>query len=78
MRFIRIRLIGSRHCDEKKFAETTYARWRDSPKGAVSAQELERKEAEYYTAIARLNAAESDVNADQGNVDPPTSAEAIS
>jgi RND family efflux transporter MFP subunit len=54
---------------EQKFAQTTYARWKDSPKGAVSVQEVESKEAEYYTAVARLNAAQSDVTADQGNVD---------
>ncbi len=53
---------------EKKFAQTTYERWKNSPKGAVSVQEVESKEAEYYTGIARLNAALSDVNADQGNV----------
>ncbi len=53
---------------ERVFAETTYARWRDSPKGVVSVQEQESKKAEYYTSVARLNAAESDVNADQSNV----------
>jgi RND family efflux transporter MFP subunit len=54
---------------EKKFAQTTYTRWRESPKGAVSVQEVESKEADYYTGIARLNAAQSDVSADQSYVD---------
>ncbi len=54
---------------ERQFAETTYARWRDSPKGVVSDQERESKQADYNSAVARLNAAEAQVNADQGDVD---------
>ena len=54
---------------EKQFAETTYQRWRDSPKGVVSVQEQESKEADYNSAIARLNAAKAEVAADQGEVD---------
>jgi RND family efflux transporter MFP subunit len=54
---------------ERQFAETTYARWRDSPKGVVSVQEQEGKEADYNSAVARVNAAMSEVNADQGAVD---------
>ena len=42
---------------EKQFAESTYQRWRDSPKGVVSLQEQEAKQADYNSAIARLNAA---------------------
>jgi RND family efflux transporter MFP subunit len=54
---------------EKQFAQTTYERWRDSPKGVVSQQEQEAKEADYNSAIARLNAATAEVAADQGEVD---------
>jgi RND family efflux transporter MFP subunit len=54
---------------EKQFAETTYERWRDSPKGVVSVQEQESKEADYNSAVARLNSAQADAAADQGDVD---------
>jgi RND family efflux transporter MFP subunit len=54
---------------ERQFAETTYARWRNSPKGVVSVQEQEGKEADYDSAVARLNAATAEVAADQGEVD---------
>jgi RND family efflux transporter MFP subunit len=54
---------------ERQFAETTYARWRDSPKGVVSVQEQEGKQADYNSAIARFNAAAAEVAADQGEVD---------
>jgi len=54
---------------EKQFAESTYQRWRDSPKGVVSVQEQESKEADYNSAAARLNAATAEVAADQGEVD---------
>jgi RND family efflux transporter MFP subunit len=54
---------------EKQFAQTTYERWRDSPKGVVSQQEQEAKEADFNSAIARLNAATAEVAADQGEVD---------
>jgi RND family efflux transporter MFP subunit len=54
---------------EKQFAETTYQRWRDSPKGVVSEQEQESKEADYNSALARLNSATAEVAADQGEVD---------
>jgi RND family efflux transporter MFP subunit len=54
---------------EKQFAETTYSRWRDSPKGVVSEQEQESKQADYNSALARLNAATAEVAADQGEVD---------
>jgi RND family efflux transporter MFP subunit len=54
---------------EKQFAETTYRRWRDSPKGVVSEQEQEAKEADYSSAVARLNSATAEVAADQGEVD---------
>lgn len=54
---------------EKQFALTTYERWRDSPKGVVSVQEQEAKQADYNSAVARLNAATAEVAADQGDVD---------
>ena len=54
---------------ERQFAETSYARWRDSPKGVVSVQEQESKQADYNSAVARLNAATAEVDADQGEVD---------
>ena len=54
---------------EKAFAETTYERWRNSPKGVVSIQEQESKRADYGTAGANLNAALANVNAAQGDVD---------
>jgi RND family efflux transporter MFP subunit len=54
---------------EKQFAESTYKRWRDSPAGVVSVQEQESKQADFNTAVARLNAAYADVGQDQGEVD---------
>ncbi len=54
---------------ERRFAETTFERWRDSPKGVVSEQEQESKQADYNSAAARLNAAIAEVAADQGEVD---------
>jgi RND family efflux transporter MFP subunit len=54
---------------EKQFAETTYQRWHDSPKGVVSEQEQESKQADYNSAAARLNSATAEVAADQGEVD---------
>ena len=38
----------------EQFAETTYQRWRDSPKGVVSEQEQESKQADYNSAAARV------------------------
>jgi RND family efflux transporter MFP subunit len=54
---------------EQQFAETTYERWRESPKGVVSVQEQESKEADYNSAVARVNSATAEVAADQGEVD---------
>jgi len=54
---------------ERQFAQSTYQRWRDSPKGVVSVQEQENKQADYNSAVARLNSATADVDADQGEVD---------
>jgi RND family efflux transporter MFP subunit len=54
---------------EEQFAESTYQRWRDSPKGVVSVQEQQAKEADYNSAKARLSSATAEVAADQGEVD---------
>jgi RND family efflux transporter MFP subunit len=54
---------------EKQFAETTYQRWRSSPKGVVSEQEQESKQADYNSAVARVRAAQAEAAADQGEVD---------
>src|SRR5262245_15243443 len=54
---------------EEQFAQSTYQRWRDSPKGVVSVQEQESKQADYNSAKARLSSANAEVAADQGDVD---------
>ena len=54
---------------EERFAQSTYQRWRDSPKGVVSVQEQESKQADYNSAKARLSSANAEVAADQGEVD---------
>jgi RND family efflux transporter MFP subunit len=51
------------------FAQTTYARWRESPKGVVSEQETADKKAGYESANAALVAAQADVKQAQGDVD---------
>ena len=60
---------------EREFADTTYARWRDSPKGVVSEQEQESKKAEYNSAVARYNASLADANVDQSQVNQLTAFE---
>jgi len=54
---------------EERFAQSTYQRWHDSPKGVVSVQEQESKQADYNSAKARLSSANAEVAADQGEVD---------
>jgi RND family efflux transporter MFP subunit len=54
---------------EAHFADTTFARWRDAPKGVVSVQEEQSKQADYESAVERLNAAHADVAAAQAEVD---------
>lgn len=51
------------------FAQTTYDRWRDSPKGVVSDQEREAKKAGAASSVAQLNAAKAKVAVDQAKVD---------
>lgn len=50
------------------FAKTTYARWRDSPKGVVSMQETESKKEGYASALARYDAAVAGVKSGEGAV----------
>lgn len=57
------------------FAASTYARWRDSPKGVVSEQEREDKKAGDSSAVAQLAAARAQVNSDQADVDRLTAFE---
>ena len=51
------------------FANTTYIRWRDSPKGVVSVQEQADKKAQFESAQAELTAAQAQVSVDQAEVD---------
>jgi RND family efflux transporter MFP subunit len=53
---------------ETEFAQTTYERWRDSPKGAVSEQEREEKKASYDSAVARQRSADADATLAQAQV----------
>jgi multidrug efflux pump subunit AcrA (membrane-fusion protein) len=57
------------------FAASTYARWRDSPKGVVSEQEREDKKAGDAQQAAQLEAARAQVNSDQADVDRLTAFE---
>jgi RND family efflux transporter MFP subunit len=54
---------------EARFAESTYRRWKDSPKGVVSEQETEDKKAGAESTAAKLAAAQAQVNLAQGEVD---------
>ena len=54
---------------EAQFAKTTYARWRDSPRGVVSVQEQQAKQADYQSGIARFNAAKADMAVAQADVE---------
>ena len=54
---------------EADFAQTTYQRWKDSPKGVVSEQERDAKKAYYDSAVAELNEAKAQVGLDQADVD---------
>jgi RND family efflux transporter MFP subunit len=62
---------------ERNFAETTYDRWRDSPKGVVSLQETEAKKAEYGSSDARYRAAQAEANVNRSQVDQLTALEAF-
>jgi RND family efflux transporter MFP subunit len=54
---------------EAEFAASTYARWRDSPKGVVSEQEREDKKAGQASSAAELDAARAQVNLAQADVE---------
>src|ERR1700740_64738 len=54
---------------EAHFADTTFVRWRDAPKGVVSVQEQQSKQADYQSAGARLDAARADVGVAQAEGD---------
>jgi RND family efflux transporter MFP subunit len=60
---------------EAGFAQTTYDRWRDSPKGVVSDQEREAKKAAYEEASAQLIAAQAETMLDQAELDRITAME---
>jgi RND family efflux transporter MFP subunit len=49
-------------------AKLTYDRWRESPKGVVSEQEREEKQASYEEAVARLAAAKAQTRLDEAEV----------
>jgi RND family efflux transporter MFP subunit len=53
---------------DAQFARSTYARWRDSPRGVVSEQERESKKAIDAAAVAQLEAARAEVSLDQADV----------
>lgn len=52
----------------QQFADSTYIRWKESPKGVVSEQEREQKKAEYLSSKAHLAAANSQVELDKAEV----------
>jgi RND family efflux transporter MFP subunit len=52
-----------------EFAESTYARWRDSPKGVVSEQERDDKRAGQASSTAELEAARAQVNLARADVE---------
>jgi RND family efflux transporter MFP subunit len=54
---------------EAEFAASTYARWRDSPKGVVSEQEREDKKAGQASSAAQLDAARAQVNLAKADVE---------
>jgi RND family efflux transporter MFP subunit len=54
---------------DAEFARSTYARWRDSPKGVVSEQERENKKAIDVSAVAQLEAAQAQVSLDRAELD---------
>lgn len=60
---------------EAEFAQTTYERWKNSPKGVVSEQEREDRKAGFVSAQAKLAAAQAQVNLVQADVDRLTAFE---
>jgi RND family efflux transporter MFP subunit len=62
---------------ERQFAETTYARWRESPWGVVSEQQTEAKKAGLASADARYQAAVAEADVNRSRVDELTALEAF-
>ncbi|MEA3182559.1 MAG: hypothetical protein QOI59_6082 [Gammaproteobacteria bacterium] len=54
---------------DAQFARSTYARWRDSPRGVVSEQERESKKAIDSAAVAGLAAARAEVSLEEAEVE---------
>jgi RND family efflux transporter MFP subunit len=61
----------------EEFAETTYKRWKESPKGVVSEQERDQKKSEYDSAMANVKATQSKVSAAESDVNRFTALEAF-
>ena len=53
---------------DESIAKLTYDRWRDSPKGVVSDQEREEKQAQYTAAVAHLAEAKAQAQLDEAEV----------
>ena len=51
------------------FSQVTFARFKDAPKGVVSDLERDERDANYETNVARVAAAESDLNSTKADVD---------
>jgi RND family efflux transporter MFP subunit len=51
------------------FANTTFQRWNDSPRGVVAPQETDEKKAAFDSAVAELRAAQAKAKAAQSEVD---------
>jgi RND family efflux transporter MFP subunit len=51
------------------FANTTFQRWNDSPRGVVAPQETDEKKAGYGSSLAELKAAQAKANAAQSDID---------
>jgi RND family efflux transporter MFP subunit len=51
------------------FSQVTFARFKDAPKGVVSDLERDERDANYETSVARVAAAESDLNSTKADVE---------
>jgi len=51
------------------FSEVTFGRYKDAPKGVVSDLERDERDADYETSVARVAAAESDLNSAKAEVE---------
>jgi RND family efflux transporter MFP subunit len=57
----------------RDFAQTTYTRWKDSPRGVVSEQERDKTKSDFYAAEARLKSAQARKTLDEAEVNRLTS-----